>query len=445
MTSSQPLAAQARQLHLAGDAEGASALLRQLISEVTRVTAQTVTVNADQYSLNSLNGTVALANDTTYFFKFHSEEGEETTITEYYNAELLRKNGYDVDVPVYACGEPGRQILLYALRSDARLADVCRSIELGETRYDSAIVVKAQQYRDCQTLERMLATLHAPTATDVAAEPIHQLFWQRLVTPGTEPRFGGRVDKFYVGKEALLGGPEAQISLDWPTFRDAYWVINGVRYEHTVGQLFAEASTRLSPLSLADNGAVVAHGDEHNANVWFEENASSAESEVAARLVSFDPAFAGSNLPALLADIKATFHNVFAHPFWLYEPAVAAERYTAEARLEGDTIVLDHTYAPSDLRLAFRDSKAVNVWQPLIAELRVRGLLPSDWQRIVKLALFCCPTLVLDLRASGRGHQTPVTSAIGWATAIAAGSMPVDSGGVDAVTPLFEAMQPRGQ
>jgi hypothetical protein len=441
VTASPPLATQARDLQLAGHTAAARAVLAELITAVTGVLALEVIINTDQYSLNSLNGSALLADGERYFFKFHSEEGEESTIEEYYNAELLRNSGYDVDVPVFACGEPGRQILLYALRGEQRLADVCRAIELeGATTVSTKtaaladVVIDAQSFRDVNVAERMIATLHEATLEEIAAEPIHQLFWNRLVTPDGSQGFGGRVARFYVGQTFVLGDADAgQIKVDWPTLRDARWVINGIAYRHTLGELFAEAGARLAPSMLADGGAVVAHGDEHNANVWFEPGASPAEGR--ARLVSFDPAFAGPHLPALLADVKATFHNIYAHPFWLYEPEIATERYSVAARLSGGVIQLDHDYSLSALRQAFLESKAQNIWAPLTAELSARSLLPTDWERVVRLALFCCPTLVLDLRAGGFGRHTPTTSALGFGISIAAGSAPID--GEDDFTRLF--------
>lgn len=55
MTGSEPLAAQARQLVQAGEWQQAADVLRQLIGEVTGVAAGQLTINRDQYSLNSLN------------------------------------------------------------------------------------------------------------------------------------------------------------------------------------------------------------------------------------------------------------------------------------------------------------------------------------------------------------------------------------------------------
>ncbi|MBV5325508.1 MAG: hypothetical protein J0626_09730, partial [Rhodospirillaceae bacterium] len=171
------------------------------------------------------------------------------------------------------------------------------------------------------------------------------------------------------------------------------------------------------------SGGVTAHGDAHNANVWFEDRGPEA------RLVMFDPAFAGRHVPALLAEVKTTFHNIFAHPLWLYDPAAAATRYHATARHVGNTLEIETDWRPSPVRLALLNAKTELLWRPLLGELAARGLLPGNWRRIIQLALFLCPTLVMNLRA-GSGTHNPVSSAIGIATAVAMGSDPVNGQGL---------------
>src|SRR5688572_19562469 len=158
MTGSEPLAAQARQLVQAGEWQQAADVLRQLIGEVTGVAAGQLTINRDQYSLNSLNGTVTLEDGRALFFKYHNEEGEDKTIEEYYNAELLRESGFRVDVPVYACGEPGRQILMYTLRHDRRMANICRDIEQQQAWDQEAEIEEAQRRADRDILTHTLPT-----------------------------------------------------------------------------------------------------------------------------------------------------------------------------------------------------------------------------------------------------------------------------------------------
>ncbi|MGH6929861.1 MAG: hypothetical protein ACREEV_16200, partial [Dongiaceae bacterium] len=366
------------------------------------------------YSLNSLNGFVGTSDGRDFFFKFHQEEGEVDTVGEYYRAEVLREAGFPVDMPLHVSGEVGRQILLYRRRSDPRLADLCRGVELGEAGAEALPLIEAQRDLDRLIGERYAATLHATTAAQVEAESIHRLFHARLVDPGYDDTLGGRARHFYVDREFRFPGT----ALSWRDLADRRWRINGIAYRHTLRELFEESRARLQPGQLASHGAVVAHGDAHNANVWVEEVAS------AKHLVFFDPAFAGRHVPALLAEVKATFHNIFAHPLWLYDAPIADRRFTAAVAVADDVIEVTTDWRLSPLRTAFLKSKAQLIWQPLLAELAARGWLPVEWRRILRCALFCCPTLVMDLRAGGSADHTPVTSAIGLAVAMMMGSEP---------------------
>ncbi|MFG9006959.1 hypothetical protein ACEPWL_13080 [Pseudomonas aeruginosa] len=427
--TSEPLAAQARTLAKQGDWDGARTKLLQLVTEVIGTQAKDLKINRDQYSLNSLNGLTELADGRRFFFKYHNEEGEDNTIEEYYNAELLRDAGYCVDVPLYACGEPGRQILFYTLREDSRLADVCRAVEEQRNWHGMAPVVKAQDDYDKDALKVAIRTLKWGAVEDVVKEPVHQLFHHRLVTEGERIGLGGRVGRNYVGKHFTFPGCD----VDWSILKDLKWVVNGVEYERTLEELFLESGEVLAPANLAAHGVVTAHGDAHNANVWYEFK------DGTPHLVSFDPAFAGRNIPALIAEVKATFHNIFAHPLWLYEPARIEQEYKVSARIDGGRIFIDFDWTISPLREAFLESKTERYWKPLISELASNGWLPGNWERIVRLALFCCPTLVLDLRAGGISGHTPHSSALGLAVAVCAGSEPV--AGSDWFSRMFAAIQ----
>ena len=107
----------------------------------------------------------------------------------------------------------------------------------------------------------------------------------------------------------------------------------------------------------------------------------------------FDPAFAGEHIPALLADVKATFHNIFAHPFWLYHPEEADRRFHVSVSVADGRIDVTHDWQLTPLRRGFLDLKVEHVWRPLLAALAARDLLPPDWRSVMRLALFCCPTL----------------------------------------------------
>ena len=426
--SAEQPTARARALAKAGDIEGAGRVIVDLVREPFGLPAARASINRDQYSLNSLNGIVALDDGREFFFKFHQEEGEGDTVAEYYRAETLREAGYPVDVPAFASREVGRQILLYRRRHDRRFADLCRAVELGE-RADVAPLIRAQQDLDRIIGERYLATLHEASARDVSAEPIHRLFHGRLVDPGAPERLGGRAARFYLDQPFEFSG----LSTHWREIGYRRWRINGVVYRGTLAELFEDSRRSLAPPSLT-GAAVVAHGDAHNANVWCE----SADS-AAPRLVFFDPAFAGSHVPALLAEVKATFHNIFAHPLWLYDGALAQQRYRASVRIAGDMIEVEHDCLLSDLRMAFLESKVAQVWRPLLAALKRRGQLPANWRNILRCALFCCPTLVMNLRA-GAGDHNPVSSAIGLSTAIMVGGEPEAPG--DSLSRLLDGINP---
>jgi hypothetical protein len=66
-------------------------------------------------------------------------------------------------------------------------------------------------------------------------------------------------------------------------------------------------------------------------------------------------------------------------------------------------------------------------------------MLPCDWRRVVRLGLFLCPTLVMNLRAGATSHN-PVSSLIGLSSAVMAGSEPVE--GENALTRFFDVIDP---
>ncbi len=421
--------AEARRLARAERWREAEAVIGRLIATTFDLPVAGVEINRDRYSLNSLNGFVTTSDGRAFFFKFHQEEGEADTVGEYYRAEVLRDAGFPVDLPLHSSGEVGRQILLYRRRSEPRFADLCRAVDMGEG--GATALVAAQRTLDRLIGERYLATLHATDAAQVEAESIHRLFHARLVDPGHEQELGGRVRRFYVDQTFRFPGA----TLHWRDLADMRWRINGVAYGRTLRALFEESRQSLQPVLLADHGAVVAHGDAHNANVWAE------PADGAPRLVFFDPAFAGQHIPALLAEIKATFHNIFAHPLWLYDAPVADRRFTAEVTVVDDVLDISTDWQLSPLRKEFLAAKAALIWQPLLAALQGRGWLPAEWRRIVRCALFCCPTLVMDLRAGGGADHTPVTSAIGLALAIMMGSEPETA--ADPLSAALDSVDPR--
>lgn len=410
------------------DPDAAAAALTALLSDLFGMSAGGLTINRDQYSLNSLNGFFEDGGER-FFFKFHQEENEAEMSGEYYRADILANAGLPVDQPLRISRLPGEQILVYRRRDEPRFSDVLLALDLSDDPVRRARAVAAERDLSDRIAAVQAATLRPITESESRNEPIHRLFHERLVNPATAAFPGGRLAGFYVDKRFRLGG----IDIGWDRLSGLQFVVNGRRYRDSLGTLFTAAHDRLSPDRLADAGGVVAHGDAHNANVWY------SETEDGAALTMFDPAFAGSAVPSLLAEVKATFHNVFAHPLWLYDPALAARAFRAEARIGDGALHVETDWRLTAVRRDLLAVKADRVWRPLLARLADRGLLPADWRRVVRLALFLCPTLVMNLRAGAASHNE-TSSLIGLSVAVAAGSEPV--GGTDDVCVFLDRIDP---
>jgi hypothetical protein len=402
-----------RALALAGNTEAAKAQLAALITRLFNLPVINLAINADQYSLNSLNGFFE-SGEQKFFFKFHQEEGEEQMSGEYYRAGLLAAAGMPVDMPVYVSALPGEQILIYKRRADPRFADILRALDITDNAATRAKAVAAEAALNDALLKIYRQTLHEITPAQAAAEPIHRLFHERLTS---------RYPNFYPGHGINLPG----LTLPWEDFSTRRFVINGVRYKQTIAQLFAAANTQLQPTSLATAGGVTAHGDAHNANVWYTKTG----------LEFFDPAFAGEHVPSLLAEVKSTFHNIFAHPLWLYDPEEATANFHATITPRGEDLHIETNWALTAIRRDLLRVKSENFWRPWLRTLQDRALLPADWRQTIRVALFLCPTLVMNLTA---GRHTPATTAIGFAVAVMAGSEPETP---DAISEFLDSIEPR--
>lgn len=391
-----------------------------LITEAFGLPVATVELTLDEYSLNSVSGRVRFADGHLEFFKFHSEEGEEAHVTEYYRAQLLADAGLPVELPLRVAGAPGRQIALYELRTEPRMADVCAELERGDGRLPAELAV-ARRALDRVTGEVAVRTLRPG---DPGARPaIHQLFWRRLTdAAGRFP--GGRYRAWYSSDPA------------YAELAGRRFVINGVEYARTLGEIAADAARLLDPAVLAAGPVVTAHGDDHQGNVWVFTQQDRPE------LRLFDPAFAGADLPALLAPVKATFHNVFAHPFWLYHPGEASGRIGVEVSIGDQVIEVSDDAGLPPLRREIGDSIAGLVWVPLLRELARRGQLPPDWRATVRAALACCPLLVTNLLGPpgklAAERPEPIRY-LGLARTVMAGSEPVN--GEDPVSRLLDSLE----
>lgn len=402
-----------------GDAEMAAREARAALRDMFDLDVSAVEFTQDEYSLNSVSGRAHITGGTTYFFKFHQEEGEQDNVTEYYRAKLLSDAGLPVEVPVATSSRPGAQMVLYQLRDEPRMADLCAGTErvdgVGGTLGPQLLA--ARRELDASIGRVLLATMSGPVPESASAA-VHQLFYHRLTDgPGRFP--GGRYLRYYVADPL------------YTTLADKRWRVNGTEYRSSLSDLAEQAARLLGPASLAELPVVTAHGDDHHGNVWAIEGAGGPT------LRLFDPAFAGTDLPALLAPVKATYHNALAHPFWLYHPAEAAERFHIEASVAGDVVGVSDDAGLSQLRREVLDSAAELVWVPLLREMSRRALLPGNWRAIVRSALFCCPMLVTNLVDESRA--VPVRF-LGLARAVAAGSEPVS--GADAVSTFLDRVAP---
>jgi hypothetical protein len=413
------------------DVARAQTMLEDFISGLFKIPVRHVRINQDQYSLNSLNGFFS-SGTAEYFFKFHQEEGEGEMRGEYYRAGILTRAGLPVDQPDFISTLPGEQILIYKRRADPRFSDILFDLDQHLDAEAMARAIAAEARANDHVLACAKATLVPITPAESGAEPIHRLFYERLIDQGTKRFPGGRLARFYVGKHfAFPNG----VTIHWDDLCQARPVINDREYARSLWEMFERAHTRYAPARLADAGGITAHGDAHNANLWYERGAQ------ADRLVFFDPAFAGAKVPALLAEVKASFHNIFAHPFWLYNPELAAQRFTASVRLEAGRLYIETDWRLTEIRQRLLAAKAQHFWKPWLATLAAAGLLPADWEDVIRIGLFLSPTLVMNLNAGeGAERHNPISSAIGFAVALSAGSRPL--AGEDLFTAFFDEIRP---
>ncbi|MDA9224656.1 hypothetical protein N9P17_07100 [Tateyamaria sp.] len=410
------------------DSEAAVVELTAFLHDVFDIEINDLRINHDQYSLNSLNGFFQ-SNGIAYFFKFHQEEGEEDMQGEYYRAEIVADAGLPIDMPIMMSTQPGEQILVYTKREDKRFSDVLLMLDKNPDDVAELRAANAEKVLNQQILTVALRTLHPVTPQQVAEEPMHHLFFDRMVNLKTGQAPGGRYKDFYIDKEFEFPG----VKLSWDEFSNASLVINGQRMQSTFDEIFKAAVQRLNPVNLADAGGFTAHGDAHNANVWYKKNSSTPT------LSYFDPAFAGKHIPSLLAEAKATFHNVFAHPLWLYDSNDAVTNFQTETKYRDGNLFLDNDWKLSRVRERLLEAKIEGFWRPFLKELAAREMLPATWQQTLRSALAMCPALVMNLRG-GADRHSPGSSAIAFSMVGLCGSAP--EGGSNLITDFFDQVDP---
>lgn len=381
------------------DKPQAEQLLIGFIRETFDLSVQKVELRPLATSLNSFNGFITLTNDTRLFFKTHTEQ--DTVIDEYYNARLLADVGYPIIQPLYSTTKTGQQFLIYEVITAPAVFDVAWDLELRQAGRDNSylqtfnLLKQAQNDADDALFTYYQTSLESPTPTPDA--PIHQLFYHRLT--------GGRYDRFYADNNPII--------LPHGTFRmgdvkQVKWVINGQAYTETIHNLVTRAIDTLNPnRTLA---TIIGHGDAHNGNVFFRTETTPPS------LLYFDPAFAGKHSP-LLDLVKPIFHNVYA--MWMYHPQVKKETTPTQLDVRGDEWHITYSYALWSVRMMFLESKFERVLIPTLKLLKEHGFLPPDWRDILKLALFCCPFLTLNLADANR--YPPEISLVGLAMSVEMG------------------------
>ncbi len=371
-------------------------------------------VNESAVSLNSVNGVLETDQGEGLFFKFHAEDGETESVSEYYRAGVLQRAGLRVLEPLAQSSVPGQQVLVYPRVDWPTAYDVWRTVDQGNVRILPTLN-RAESNLNAECVAMAKATLHPADPTVMRDEGLWQLFTHRLHGEGC------RLQEYYLGATVTLPRGER---LTWAELAAKRWVVNGVEYTETLTEIITRAQEIITPAYLAPYGAITAHGDEHNGNKFL-----TPEGE----FLLFDPAFAGTEIPPLLAFIKTTFHDTLAHPWWLYEPSELSLELTYT--LTDERIEVTHNQTLTDVapaRWGVLEQKFREVWQPLVAHLRAEGMLPSDWREVIRKGLFCCPFLVKNLIG---GEYSPAVQLLGLGRAVelgARGSVP------DAIDRLIE-------
>ncbi len=402
--------------------EEAQIALKKLLFEIfPYLHIEKVEIKQSQLSLNSVNGFITLHGAKELFFKFHTEENE--ILEEYYSSELLAKYHLPIVKPLYISRVPGKQILIYEKINNPTcfaLLDGYERGEIGEIFEEKFL--NAQKKLDKKLYNVAINTLQIVDNLVYDESRLLQLFYRRLkVKNGT-----ARVDEFYQNKDINL--PDGTL-INFEELKKYKWVINDRKYESSLEDLILSATEVLDPFKYDKVPVCVGHGDDHYGNIFaFEENGKY-------EFKLFDPAFAEDIQHVLLTQVKATFHNIFAHPFWLYNP----ERLEKDLKIEFDLdeenkiLKINHNWdlKENSIRTKLLNVKIENFWKPLITELEKRNppypplSRGQDCLIFIKRALFCCPFLCLNLinldKEKSAVFYTPKTSLLALSKAVEMG------------------------
>ncbi len=381
--------------------EKAERLLQRWFVRHMNLATESVTLTPKAVSLNSFNGFYRSAGEE-FFFKTHVEE--QGVLAEYYHAELLHQAGYNIVRPLRTLHEEGQQMVIYPVVRWPVMFDLMRAVETGNAGDMTLEALALAEQRECERLlEIYRSTFAFSTEEEHARAPIHQLFWHRLA--------GSRFKSFYEGKHVRFpaGAESRESGLSFDELLSYRWIINGIPYERTLGELVEWAKEALHPARAATT--VIGHGDAHFGNVFLEQGSNEP------RYLYFDPAFAGRHTP-LLDVIKPLFHNTFAT--WMYFPYDVARDLSLSVSVQNSTITVEHNYTLTPVRQAILQTKIEHLLIPLVAELRSHDALPGDWLEMTRLALMCCPLLTINLLDEER--LPPSTGWLGLSQAVQMGN-----------------------
>ena len=235
-----------------------------------------------------------------------------------------------------------------ACATEARLADVCRALEQRPAVRLSPQqqVVEMQATWIAQVGAKYLETLHLATRAEVA---------RGVAAPALLPSAGGwRRDRAGRPLALLLHRPELRVSrrrraARWAELTRPPLARQWAALSPHARRAFCGSARRCSRPRICRSRVRRCSA---MATRTMRISGSSQR-----RLVFFDPAFAGAHLPALLAEIKPTFHNIFAHPDWLYHPADAALELRGQATVRNGVLEVEHDWELPALRAAFLESK----------------------------------------------------------------------------------------
>jgi hypothetical protein len=318
-------------------------------------------------ALNSLSGKAITQDNKQFFFKFHSEEGETSTLqVEMYAAALLVNAGWPVRVPVASSCSVGSQCVLYEWSDQPTLYDIF--LEFDKQFY------LHQPLSHCsrsvlRSVEESLLTIQKALfcsleiGVDTSMSPLHQLFGHRAMS---SHGVRCRLERFYA---ATLES----------TFCSDTFCFRGKRYQ-SLKDCLTLMQQFLDPQRFKMGPSVIAHGDEHFANQMY----------VDQRVVLFDPAFA-SRMPLVLAQIKAIVHNTLCHPFWFYE--------TAPRNL--------FSLVETSERVALLRLYKNIIWSPVYEVLCETCLDCQQLHKTIRAAIFACALLTQDLGVLAQKNNIP--------------------------------------